>query len=519
MTQRSRYQLVKAAWVLWMLVGLGAMPGYAQDAPPDTVLIKQAELLEQQIENGEPVRRLVGDVHLQQGETFLWADEARQYEQRGEIVFRGNVRIVERGDSLSAATVYYDSNTKVGRAQGGVELTDGDVIVFAPSGRYFTQEKRATFEEGVTLVDSASTLRSQAGQYWSEEKRAEFYDDVRLDAEASHLEADSVTYFRETEVSRARGNVFIERVGEAEEAEEPDSTAVTLLFGERAYNDDPNGLSRIEEQALLIQLRTDTSEAAPAIDTLLIRAARLEASREDSLQRLIAVGDVQIWQRGFAARADSAVYDRIETVTRDSLGAEQTQVFDEVRLYRRPIGWFEETQVSGDTIRVTRRGGAIDSLIVRSQAFVAQRDTVLDRIQQLQGWHLVGLFRQDSLRSLDVGPQAEAIYYLVEDDRPNGGVQVSGDRILFRFEGGALKRIRGLSGIEGTHYPEDLLPASFQLSGYRWEPERRPTDEGLLDQDRVPHRLEAALARLQRLVQRATEVPPGPPSSASAPQR
>ncbi|RMH61050.1 MAG: organic solvent tolerance protein OstA [Bacteroidetes bacterium] len=487
-------------WIGLLLVA-AVRPAPAQEAPPDTtqdvVLIRQADRGTRQVEDGEPVRRLAGHVHLQQGETYLWADEARQYEQRGEIVFRGDVRIVERGDSLSADTVFYDSNTKVGRARGRVELTDGDVLVFAPSGLYFTREKRAQFEEGVTMVDSASTLRSRAGQYWSEEKRAVFYGDVRLDARASRLEADSVTYFRETEVADARGHVFIERFGDTDAGDQPDSSAVTLLFGERAYNDDPNGLSRMEVDALLIQLRADTAAADPSIDTLLIRADRLEASRRDSLRRLIAVGDVQIWQRGFAARADSVVYDRIERVTRDELGREQTERIEDVRLFRQPIGWFEQTQVSGDTLRVTRRGGRTDSLIVRGQAFVAQRDTLLDRIQQLQGRHLVGLFEQDSLRRLDVGPNAEAIYYLAEDDRPNGGVQLSGDRIVFRFEGGTLKRIRGLRGIEGTYYPEELLPASFQLSRYRWEPERRPADTSLLDREDVPGPLDAALERLQ----------------------
>ena len=36
--------------------------------------------------------------------------------------------------------------------------------------------------------------------------------------------------------------------------------------------------------------------------------------------------------------------------------------------------WVEESQVSGDSIRVKGRGGEIDSLFVRRNAFVAQRD-------------------------------------------------------------------------------------------------------------------------------------------------
>src|SRR5690606_27330566 len=99
-------------------------PAAAPDTTePDTTEEEPVEILaadfgERLFEGEEPVRRLVGDVRIKQGETFIWSDEARQYEARDQIVLTGAVRIVERGDSLAADTVFYNSNTKVGRALG-----------------------------------------------------------------------------------------------------------------------------------------------------------------------------------------------------------------------------------------------------------------------------------------------------------------------------------------------------------------------------------------------------------------
>ncbi len=429
-----------------------------------------ADMGEGDVVDGERVRRLIGNVELRQEDTRLWARRATQYIDRREILFTGDVLVVERGDSLRADSVLYNSRTKTGRGRGSVRLSDGDVVVYAPSGLYFTREKRAQFTEGVTLIDSSATLRSREGEYWSDEKRAEFYHDVVLDEDHTHLEADSVTYLRDTDVSIGRGNVFIERTGD-DGAEEADSLTRTLLFGDRVFNDEQSSFSRIEGTPLLVQLRYDSTSAD--VDTLLIRATILESSRQDSLRRLVALDSVRIWQRDLASVADSVVYDRI-ALADDSL-------FEEVRLFRNPAAWFKDNQVTGDTLRIRARGGSVDTLWVRSDAFVARLDSALQRIQQLKGRHLVASFDSDTLRTLSIGPQAEAINYRGnENDEPAGAVQMSADRIIFYFENDEISRLSAIRGTEGTYYSENLIPENFRLEGFRWIPDRRPSRADLL---------------------------------------
>ena len=457
-----------------LLLSAVVAPALAQETGRDTVRTHEVEvsanLLQGDVVNGERIRRLSGDVRLRQEDTRLWARNAIQYLDRREILFTGDVLVVERGDTLRADTVLYNSRLKTGQARGRVRLSDGDVLVRAPSGLYFTREKRAQFTAGVTLVDSSAVLRSAGGQYWSDEKRAEFYGDVRLDETRTHLEADSVTYFRETDISIARGHVFIERLGEQDD-EETDSLARTLLFGERAYNDDKAQFSRIEGSPLLVQLRQDSTGADP--DTLLIRARVLESSGKDSLQRLIAIDSVRIWQKDLAAVADSVVSDRI------SLEGDSTR--EEVRLFQSPMAWFQSNQVSGDTLVVKARDGAVDTLLVRTNAFVAREDSALQRIHQLKGGRLIATFEDDSLKTLSIGPQAEAINYRSDsENKPAGAVKMSADRINFLFAGEELRRLSAVRDTEGTYYSEDLMPDDLRLEGFNWIPEKRPRKEDLL---------------------------------------
>ncbi len=486
-------------WLSWLILaagvlGLGLRPSvepspwpraYYVAADTDTTAPKTAfvtgDLFSQQEENGEFVQFYIGNVEGTQDSTTLRADWAKRFVARKQVLLTGNVLLIDKGDSLYADTVFYDELNKIGRALGHVRLSDGEVVALAPSGIYFIEEKRARFSEGLTLNDSTAEITSRTGLYWTQEKRAELEGAVQLQAERTYMEADSLSYFRETEVSIARGNVFIERIGGDAEA---DSTIRTLLFSQWAYNDEQAGLSRIRGRPLLIQLRQDSTGAE--IDTLVIRALYLEAIERDSLRRLVAVDSVQVWRSDQAAVADSVVYERFEA-SADTLDREP---FEETRLYRGPILWVGETQVSGDTIRIKGQGNDIDSLFVRQGAFVAQRDTVTERIHQLKGQHLVGIFEGDSTRTFIAGPNAETIYFRRdEDDQPDGGLQVSGDQAILRFRGDDAEEILFPGEPRGMYYSESLLPDPFQLDGFRWLPHLRPAKAALLRDERVRQRL------------------------------
>jgi hypothetical protein len=511
----------------------------AQDGPETRVVtIVNADSVSGAVVGGERVRTLVGDVHLIQDSTDLRADRATQFLDRDEILFEGAVEIADDLDTLNAATVRYGSGSRVGRAEGDVRLADAESELFSNSatyfrsakraefvepvrlvereggavltslrGTYFTGRKEALFEGDVQLVDSVTVLTSARGRYGTEDQRADFFDAVRLrHGGSTRLDADTLIHFRDTGVSRARGNVLVERFGERDEADtladsteaSPDTTRRTLLFGGEVVHDEPARYSRVEIDPLLVRLQTDSTGAT---DTLIVRAQLLEASQPDSVagrppppggqfQRLVARRDVRLFGPSLAAVADSAVFDRIEfdRVASDSTRAEPTR--DEVRLFREPLGWLSAegsavvTEISGDSIRVTARAEAVDSVRVVGQAFAARPDSVLGRINQIRGRRMLALFDRDSLRWMKVWTAAEAIYFRAdEDDALEGAVRFSADSLAFRFHGDDLRRVQGVRGVEGTYYDAGLVPDPLRLDGFRYTPERRPTRARLLADD------------------------------------
>ncbi len=459
--------------LIFTLVWAPELSAQSRDTTVTQVEILHADSLIGSVIGDERIRRLVG-TRLRQGDTFLRARNATQYLERGEIQFVGEVEIVERGDSLRADRVLYNTRNKIGHASGNVWLTDGEVVVLAPSGRYDTRSKHAIFDDGVTLVDGATTLRSLEGEYWSDERRAEFAGEVRLDENNSTLEADSITYFRDEEISIARGNVAVVHLEDEDEFDDAgmDVRSRTILFGHHAYNASRDRYSRVTGNPILVQIEPD-SLGAPR-DTLAIRSDVLEATRSDSLHRLVGMGNVRVWQGSMSAIVDSLVFDRWQKES-------PRQGEEEARLYRSPVAWMDDMQLSGDTIRVVGFEGDVDTLFTWGSSFGAYLDSTLQKTHQIKGRDLVARFADDTLRTIWTGPNAEAIYFLADDDEAlRGGVRGSGDEIFFRFQAGDLHQVAIISGTEGEYTPAEDLPDPYQLDGFRWDPSLKPEKNDLL---------------------------------------
>ncbi len=479
-----------------------------------SVEILNADYVEVTTDTAGVVRRLVGDVRLRQDTTLLRSDRAVYYESRGEVVMDGAVRIQSGRDTLTAAAVTYDSNTKTARATGAVRLGDGESVVLAPAATYDSRAEMAAFTGGgqvlhrgavltsaegtyssarrvaefagpVTLEDSSGVLTAARGTYDADVRRADFAGDVRLRRPDAALDADSVVYFRRTERARAFGRVVLDRVGDdgavERSAEAPaDSSRRTLLFGETMRFDGQAETASARGEPgrdpLLLTLRTDSTGR---VDSTLARAPRIDASRlvadADTSTVITMGGGARVWERRLAAVADSARFVRQPG---DSLRVD----LDRLGLFgaRRPSVWADGSQLTGDSLFTSVRGGAVDSLRVLGRAFAARLDSTLGRLQQIAGGRMLGLFDGDDLRTLGVGPNAQVVYYRASaDGRLAGAEELSADTLAFRFADGELRELSGYRGIQGTTYGATVVPDDPRLPGFAYTPDA-PTRAALL---------------------------------------
>ena len=392
------------------------------------VEVRSADVLNVKYIGNQEVRELIGNVHLIQTTPLevvkIWCDSALRYMAMNKLELYGRVRIVR------------DSVTLV-----------------APEGVYFGNEQRAEMRRGVHLQKGSMVLTARFGEYFTAEKRARFVEDVRVIDSSSTTYANTLLFFEKEEKSIATGHV---RVVNREDN--------LTVYGDSLVNFDRLRYAVVSANPKMVQVDTASDGQ---VDTLVVVSDVMESFR-GSVQQFVARGNVAIARTDFAARCGEATYRMKQ---------------DRMILRDRPVVWHERNQVSGDSIVVTLVEKRLQSVYVKGRAMaVSMADsTSARRFDQLTGREITMHFDGNKLGRIEADRNATSLYYVFEENAPNGANRSSGDRIVIEFDEGKADRIRILGGVEGRYLPEPMIEGRemlHNLDGFRWLT-NRPKRQGL----------------------------------------
>ena len=138
--------------------------------PKERMELKYAEVLSGGTIDGQPVRKLVGDVQLQQGKATLFCDNAIQFLDEKRFFLKGNVQIFNRGKELFANTINYFEETSNAVAAGKAQLRDSSKILYADTLLYFDKEDKAVAKENVRIVDNKRQIAGSNDNTYPHEK-------------------------------------------------------------------------------------------------------------------------------------------------------------------------------------------------------------------------------------------------------------------------------------------------------------------------------------------------------------
>jgi lipopolysaccharide export system protein LptA len=501
---------------------LGLLAGRAAAQAPGAgkiVNILRADSLTGVVVKGVNLKRLVGNVALQQGNVLLNADLVLQNEAANTLQAFGNVRIVQADSvTITGDTATYNGNTRFAKMTGRrVVLNDGTITLTTRRLDYNLTSHVAYYTGGGTIVDKQSTLTSREGTYNTELKLFTYRGDVRVVDPQSTITADSLRYnslskeaffiapttkivskddtlyakpgsvyntrtrtsnFRgrsqysspkydltadtliydpPTKIAIAHGNVvFVSR---------PDSA---ILTGREGRNYGQSGLTRVWGNALLRNIsKGDTLYLAA--DTLV---ARETITPIDTLRRLFAYRAVRIFRRDFQGKCDSLAY-----YVNDST----------LYFYKKPVLWSTDSQSEGDSVRLFLKNGRISSLLLQGKAFVISLDT-LRNFNQMKGRRITSfLNNENKLERVLVEGNAESIYFALDDKKKLIGMnRVECARMTLSFRQGEVKRIAFVGKPESSLTPPaQITPANRELDGFIWREKLRPTKQQVIE-GRIP---------------------------------
>ncbi len=392
--------------------------------------------------NGEAIQKIINAV-VSADNFKIIADSAVKFVNKNEFRAFGDIQIETNDRTIWADTLYYYTDTDFSRLRGRVILATDTSTIYSHSVDYLFSFELARFLDYVRLEDKNGLLQARGGEYFQKQDSAVFRNQVQLQDSTQYAEGDSLLINRSSQAFRFFGNVFA-----------VDSLNNTLLESDFMSGDSTGNRSLIGN-AYLRSISADTS------DTTHINAEEIYVRKQEGNRFTEAREDVRIWSRQFSAIADSTVFD------------ENEELFE---LYKSPIAWHENIQLTGPYIRVQVDSSKIESLLSFPDPFTASEDSLTGRINQITGDTLLADFQEGTISQIKVYPNSFVLFHSVnEDDEADGAIEFNAlEETTMFFSSGRIDSVLSVKSIDGIYIPEIPELSDRKLDGFSWSPELKP---------------------------------------------
>jgi len=481
----------------------------SQDAPaekkrPRKIEILHADVWEVDEKIDKDLQQLEGSVRLKHNEVYMSCDSAWYYQKKNLVKAFGHIHI-EQGDTLHLYGEYllYDGVTEFAIVERSVELIDKETHLFTDAVTYDFSIDVARYNNRGRIINGDNTLTSIIGIYYVSADLFHFKDSVKIVNPDYVMTADTMDYNTESETALFTGPSELK--GDS-----------LYLYCERGWYDTKKNLTSIWRNALIdnrqqlvkgdsLYYEDETGfgecygnlSITDTTDNLIVKgdyawyfkdperfmvtdsAVFIQVSGGDSLflhsdtLRSVTVADTsgldyrlmsawygcRIFSRDLQAMCDSLAYSFQDSV---------------IRLYKRPVIWSEENQLTSDSMAVFTKNRKADRMELYNAAFVvSQVDTM--RFNQTKGRSLTGYFRDNELYRISISGNGESIYYLIDNDAIAGVNKAKCASMDIFIEDGKVREIIEYQEPEGVIDPPSATPQNNgHLDGFIWLDSLRP---------------------------------------------
>ena len=413
--------------------------------------------------DGEMIREVFGNVVVTQGNVVITCNQATQFISQNKAELIGNVVIKQDSITITTAKGFYYGDQKMSESDTTLKLDDGKVILIANRGKYFFDEHRAFFQDNVKLKDSVSVLTSDSLTYYKDENRMVAVSHVHIIDSSSTITADSLEHLRVSRVTYADHNV-----------KAVNNSNNLTLFGDHLEDYPDKHYTLVNRNPVLLQIDTTYVHKADSlssdnsiqpdsimqIDSLLIKSKIMEAFR-DTLNYFKATDSVSIVRGDFASVNNLTYYYKKK---------QQIITYKTSDSTAQPFLWYENTQLSGDSVTIFLDDNKIHFLKVNNNAFIiSQNENDPKRFDQTSGDSVLMTFENSRLQKTNIWGNMFSIYFQYDGTKPNGLTKSSAQSALINFADNKVDEIRMYGSPNSEFYPEKLVRGkedTFVLSKY-----------------------------------------------------
>jgi lipopolysaccharide export system protein LptA len=417
--------------------------GHVVITMPQSRTIKADHLI---YNGGSKLLTLEKNVVLKDSSITLYTDRLLYYRDPnyGEYVTGG--RLVQKDNVLTSRKGYYYPDRSMAYFKENVKLVNPDFTLTTDTLGYNTDTGIAFFLAPTTVEDSVNTMYTEDGYFDTENDFAFLHTNSRIGDTTYTLYADTIQYDQKKDLGKAIGHV---------RAEQKDSSLT--LFGKYAQFQSKTERTLITDSTFAVQILDD--------DTLYLWADTLKTYTDTVTDKrfFFAYQHTRIHMRDMQGICDSLAY-----WYDDSL----------MFMYKDPVLYADESQITGDTIAILMKDGGIDSLSIPKNPFIMMKEDSIG-YDQIKGGSLSAKFKEKDLEKMWIYENCESVYYTQDDGKEYIGMNRAKCRDMYiEFKDNKPNSILFKENPEGTFYPiYKVDKGNSRLEGYRWRDGDRPVKQ------------------------------------------
>lgn len=502
-----------------------------------TVTIIHGDRVGQRTTDSATFKILSGDVKLLQGKTLFYADSVSINETRNIVeafgrvhindndsihtysdylrylpkekkaFLKDHVKLTDGKGSLTTPTLDYDLLTKIGQyTQGGKLVTDSSVLT-SQEGYYYGETRDVLFKKKVKLVDPQSTvttdtlwfntttriatftvptkivnkdsskINTSSGYYDFAKKKSVFGQRSELQSGTSTLIADDIANDEASGFGEARGNAIFRDTAKG---------LVLLANNMKTNRKDEAVLATQSPVAIIKQGEDSTYFAADTFYSAKLSQLILDRyvpNVRDSGYLNDSIKQVRIVNKDSSSDRFLEAYFHVKIFS-DSMQAVCDSMFYSMndstfRLFRDPIVWAKNSQITGDTLYVFTAGKKPQRMFAFDNSLIINKPVAKDNFyNQVKGRNTNAYF--DTSGNINFtrtrGSQAEYVYYLLDENNRYIGVnKSSSDIIEMYFLNREPETLKLFNAVKANTSPMGMVDhENIKLRGFKWQEDRRP---------------------------------------------
>lgn len=462
---------------------------------------------------------LRGNVRFRHKGAVMTCDSAYFYQADNSFDAYSNV-VITQGDSVELTSDFanYNGNTEMAEARMNVVLTHNSSTLYTNYLNYDKLYNLAFFYDGGRLIDKDNDLTSDWGEYNLENHEAVFNYDVKLKNPEFDLFTDTLHYNTESKIARIVGPSTI-------------YSGTRIIKTRAGYYDTQNKFVELSERALLADSINTDSTGNDSITAVKGSVARELTPADmfgddrnviftDTVNKNILKCDYLYYKEleGIAVAADNPVtmeysqgdtlYMHSDTIKMYTYNMDTDSVYrkiycyykakayrDDVQaisdsmmyntadscltMYRSPIVWNDNKQITGRKINVFLADSTINYVEVLQDAVAAEMTKDSTKFNQVSSRDIFAFFEKGDLVRTDAVDNVISVFY-PQDDKDSSAMMmnyIETDTMRIFMENRQLVKIWAPKP-EGTAYPLIQIPRGKDIvPGFVWYSYLRPKDK------------------------------------------